>query len=175
MKFINCEKLYENAALDRKIIMSDNDGKSGIYIWINKINNKIYIGSSKNLGDKSTGRVNRYYKPSYLISEGKSLIKDAILKYGYDQFKFGILEYCLIEHLSNREQYYIDTLKPEYNILLKTYSSSGYKHTPEAIAKMKGPRPHLKVTEKNKQLISLVNKNKTVTLETKKKMAPRES
>jgi hypothetical protein len=47
---INFIKLYENAELDRKKILSDNKGKSGIYIWINKINNKYYIGSGKDLG-----------------------------------------------------------------------------------------------------------------------------
>ncbi len=30
----------------------------------------------------------------------------------------------------SREQYYIDLLKPEYNILQKAGSSLGYKHTP---------------------------------------------
>jgi group I intron endonuclease len=124
MNKIKLIKLYENAKLSRNIILLENDGKSGIYIWINKINNKYYIGSSKNLGNKSTGRINRYFRPSYLINEGKSLIKDAIKQYGFENFNLGILEYCLKEDLVKREQYYIDLLNPEYNILLKIYSSS---------------------------------------------------
>jgi group I intron endonuclease len=124
MNKIKLIKLYENAKLSRDIILLENDGKSGIYIWINKINNKYYIGSSKNLGNKATGRINRYFRPSYLITKGKSLIKDAIKKDGFENFNLGILEYCLKEDLTKREQYYIDLLNPEYNILLKIYSSS---------------------------------------------------
>nr|YP_009262027.1 hypothetical protein [Chrysoporthe austroafricana]AMX22102.1 hypothetical protein [Chrysoporthe austroafricana] len=36
-----------------------------------------------------------------------------------------------------REQYYIDTLKPEYNLLKIAGSSLGYSHTEETIAKFK--------------------------------------
>jgi hypothetical protein len=37
------------------------------------------------------------------------------------------------------EQYYINLLKPEYNILTKAYNSTGFKfkHSPEAILKIK--------------------------------------
>ena len=46
-------------------------------------------------------------------------IDRALLKYGYSKFKLEILEYCKISNLIEREQYYLDNLKPEYNILLK--------------------------------------------------------
>jgi hypothetical protein len=36
-----------------------------------------------------------------------------------------------------REQYYIDWLKPEYNILSAAGSSYGYKHTLETLDKLK--------------------------------------
>jgi group I intron endonuclease len=39
------------------------------------------------------------------------------LKRGYDNFTLDILDYCEIDVLTNREQYYLDTLNPEYNIL----------------------------------------------------------
>lgn len=64
-------------------------------------------------------------------------IYKAIIKYGYKNFKLGILEYCSIDTILVREQYYIDLLKPEYNILNIAGSSIGYKHTPEAIDKFK--------------------------------------
>ena len=47
-----------------------------------------------------------------------------------------ILEYCKLEDLREREDYYIDSLKPEYNILQKAGSSLGYKHSEEAKIKM---------------------------------------
>jgi group I intron endonuclease len=41
----------------------------------------------------------------------------ALLKYGYSNFKFEILEYCTPEDTIKREQYYLNLLEPEYNIL----------------------------------------------------------
>ena len=36
--------------------------------------------------------------------------------YGVDKFKFEVLEECAPENLTAREDFYLDTLKPEYNI-----------------------------------------------------------
>lgn len=44
-------------------------------------------------------------------------ISKALLKYGYSKFRFEILEYCSVEELLKREQFYLDNYKPEYNIL----------------------------------------------------------
>jgi hypothetical protein len=38
-------KSYENADTMRLQIMSKNKGKSGIYMWVNNENGKLYIGS----------------------------------------------------------------------------------------------------------------------------------
>ena len=67
-----------------------------------------------------------------------SLIARAILKYGYANFQLEMLEYCDREKCIEREQYYMDLLSPEYNILKIAGSSLGYKHTEETIAKMGG-------------------------------------
>jgi hypothetical protein len=40
---------YINADLEKAIIIKQNKSKSGIYRWVNVINNKIYIGSSIDL------------------------------------------------------------------------------------------------------------------------------
>jgi group I intron endonuclease len=47
-----------------------------------------------------------------------------------------ILEYCDIEDVLKREQYYLDLLKPSYNISPTAGSPRGYKHTEEAKLKM---------------------------------------
>lgn len=52
----------------------------------------------------------------------------AILKYGYSNFSISILEYYDSNNRLVREQYYIDLLQPEYNILKKAGSSVGYLH-----------------------------------------------
>jgi group I intron endonuclease len=62
-------------------------------------------------------------------------IYKAILKYGYANFKLEILEYCDTNTVLLREQYYIDLLKPEYNILSRAGSSFGYKHTSDTLKK----------------------------------------
>jgi hypothetical protein len=60
-----------------------------------------------------------------------------LLKHGYSNFKLEILEYCDKEHLIQREQYYIDVLKPEYNILKVAGSTLGFKHSTKTLLKFK--------------------------------------
>jgi predicted GIY-YIG superfamily endonuclease len=40
---------YQNLDTEKNKILSANREKSGVYMWINKINGKRYIGSSDNL------------------------------------------------------------------------------------------------------------------------------
>jgi group I intron endonuclease len=64
-------------------------------------------------------------------------ISRALLKYGYANFSLEILEYCNNKsEVVLREQYYIDLLKPEYNILPTAGSLLGFKHSEETIAKL---------------------------------------
>jgi len=60
-----------------------------------------------------------------------SLIARALIKYGYSNFQLEILEYCEPSNCIDREQYYIDLLKPEYNILKTAGSKLGSKHSVE--------------------------------------------
>lgn len=68
---------YDNADVQKLLIVSENKGKSGVYRWINKVNGKTYIGSSANLG------LSNYL--SY-ISSGNMSINKALIKYGYSNF-----------------------------------------------------------------------------------------
>jgi group I intron endonuclease len=52
-------------------------------------------------------------------------------------FRLEILEYCAKSETIKKEQFYIDLLKPEYNILTKAGSSLGYKHSEETRVKYK--------------------------------------
>jgi group I intron endonuclease len=70
------------------------------------------------------------------LKESKSYIYSALIKYGYSRFTLEILEYCDSKDVIKREQYYIDLLKPEYNILKKAGSSYGKLHTIETKAKI---------------------------------------
>lgn len=64
------------------------------------------------------------------------IINKALIKYGYSNFKLEILEYCDPKDIIKREQYFMDYLKPEYNVLNLAYSSLGYKHSKETLVKV---------------------------------------
>lgn len=83
----------------------------------------------------------QYFNTSYLvkktlIEKSNSIIYNSILKNGYSNFTLDILEYCTADICIHKEQYYINLLKPEYNLLTKADSWLGYKHTEETLAKM---------------------------------------
>jgi len=42
------------------------------------------------------------------------IIYKALLTYGFENFTLEILEYCEPSELLKKEQYYLDTLNPEY-------------------------------------------------------------
>ena len=76
---------------------------SGIYIITNISNGKVYIGQSRQLNG-------RKYKHFHSLEKGTHYNKHlqrAYSKYGPDSFTFSILEYCEVEELNQREQYWI--------------------------------------------------------------------
>lgn len=87
----------------------------GIYMLVNYVNNKKYIGSSKHIGQRlwehrSNLRHNKH---------DNAHLQNAWNKYGECNFNYIILEKCSEDKQYEREQYYIDTLKPEYNICIE--------------------------------------------------------
>lgn len=96
----------------------------GIY-FIRSPSGKMYVGSSiraekrciQHLSDLRTGR-----HPSRRLSM-------AFVKYSGEGFESGILEECLPEQLEEREQFWIDTLKPRYNSRLSADSNTGLRMT----------------------------------------------
>jgi hypothetical protein len=80
--------VYSNSDVDKKQILKDNKGKTGIYRWTNLVNGKTYVGSSIDLSI----RLSKYYSKKYLkakLNTGNSAIYSAILKYGNSNFKPG--------------------------------------------------------------------------------------
>ena len=127
--------VYLNADQDKILILKENKGKCGVYLWTNIINGKSYVGSSISLHRRFKSSFNIFYLESG-IKNRKSLIYSSLLKYGYSNFKLEILEHCAPSEAISREQYYLDLLKPAYNILLIAGSRLGSKHSEETKAKI---------------------------------------
>lgn len=129
---------------------------------MNNLNNNTYVGSGIDLSK----RLASYYRKSELIRNTRSIHK-ALLKYGHDNFTLEILEYCENTELLKREQFYLDLLNPEYNILKFAYSMLGFKHSEENIALFKLK----KISPEHKEILSLTHKGKVVSEETREKLA----
>lgn len=90
----------------------DDTGRiCGVYKIVNKITGDFYIGSSSDIKarwhcHKNSNNYKRY---------PNSKLYNAMFKYGVKNFEFTLIEECSREDLLSREQYYIDTLKPDYN------------------------------------------------------------
>lgn len=82
--------IYSNTEIDRLQILSDNKGKTDIYLWNHKESNKIYIDSAANLEK----RFKSYYFKIF-ISKAKinSYIYNALLNHGYKAFFLEIIRY----------------------------------------------------------------------------------
>jgi len=126
-------KIYSNADTMKQDIIKDNNKKAGIYRWINNETGNTYVGSSINLSN----RLRLYFNYDFISdkSRSKSMIHDALAKYGYSKFSLEILEYCDENKVLEREQHYLNTLQPVYNILKVAGSSTGFKHSDESILK----------------------------------------
>ena len=170
MKSTNLDKIvtvvtYNDVSAEMKSILKDNKGKSGVYIWTNKVNGKKYVGSSVNLGR----RLSTYFSHIY-ISSNKLTISKALLKYGYAGFRLEMIEYCEPKDVIQREQYYIDLLKPEYNILKVAGSLLGFKHSEMTREVLRNLYTGREISEEVRAKMSDSQKGRVHTLEARAKM-----
>ena len=84
---------------------------SGVYKITNTITGDSYIGSSKNIKSRWTD----HKKPSTWKRFSNNPMYQDMQKYGIDKFEFQILEEVEPEHLKEKEQQFIETLKPTQN------------------------------------------------------------
>lgn len=159
-----------------------NINTAGIYMIKNLINNKVYIGSAKNL-------CNRLSSHKHHLNNNKHHsihLQSAWKKYGEDVFIFGVIEVIDdITKLIDAEQYFINKYKSYddkygYNIcpLAKNNLGSkhqkgieskkkrmmgcgnnfyGKKHTPEALFEISKNNPRKKLTSENINEIKFLN------------------
>lgn len=147
---------------------------SGIYRITCSANGKFYIGSTINLRKRQY----EHFRTLRHGTHNNPKLQHAWNKYGEQAFIFDVIEFVLPAILLEREQHWLDTLKPFFNIAISTQSAHmGMKHTPESIAKIsanrKGKPPHNlgkkhspEAREKNRQ----AHLGKKLSQETRQKM-----
>jgi len=126
------KRIYFAPHMEKFIISLENLNKSGVYALICMITNKQYIGSSVKLG----ARFLDYMQPAYLGRRPNSPLIKAILKYGYINFCFAVLETCKPSEVLEREQYWLDLIHPEYNLSPTAGSTLGIYLSEETKAKL---------------------------------------
>jgi len=102
----------------------------GVYLWINRVNSKMYVGSSLNLYSRISGYLR--------LSKLHGVIGPALLKYGLDSF---VLVIFLIPNATSSlvlalEQSVLDGCVCAYNISPTAGSSAGVKRSEETKAKI---------------------------------------
>jgi group I intron endonuclease len=80
-----------------------------------------------------------------------------------------ILEYCDTNDVIAREQYYIDLLIPEYNILKKAGSRIGHPHTDETRQKLSALQKGRIMSDETRAILSALQKGHIQSEETRAK------
>ena len=137
--------LYKNLLLAKGNLNLNIKNKTGIYQLVNIINGKTYVGSSIDLNR----RLKEYLNPLYInrnLKKGNSAIMNALLKYGNIKFGIRFLEIIDLDPklskseiksiILTKEQYYINLIKPEYNINFTAGSNFGRFFSEEVKIKM---------------------------------------
>jgi group I intron endonuclease len=127
--------------------------KTGVYRIVNTSNKKFYVGSAQASLNR---RKNQHF---HLLRKGNHHsihLQRAWNKYGEKEFRFEIIEECLPEKCIEREQFYLDSLKPEYNIQPNAASRAGTtlskEHKKKAIKVLNDNRWKLDLPEIRKKM-----------------------
>ncbi|MEK6829301.1 MAG: NUMOD3 domain-containing DNA-binding protein [Nanoarchaeota archaeon] len=145
---------------------------TGVYKIKNMIDGRIYIGSAINFSNRISRHVNLLKKNKH----HSAYLQNSWNKYGEHNFIFGLIEQVEeSEKLIVREQYWIDILKPEYNICPTAGSRLGSKATAETKAKISKNNSKYwlgkSISEEVRQKMSKSSKGCTHSDVTKKKIS----
>lgn len=115
--------------------------RSGIYEIVNTIDGKRYLGSAACL------RI-RWRVHKGLLNKGghhAPHLQHAWTKYGSEAFEFRVVQFCERLSLIEREQAFIDSMQPEYNVCRKAGSTFGRAHSAETKRKIGAKKVGLKL------------------------------
>ena len=129
--------------------------RSGIYKIENLVNGKFYIGSAERLVKRKNNHL------CYLRNGTHTNIKlqRAFNKYGEDYFKFSIIETCENNLLIEREQYYIDSLNPFYNICRIAGRTEGRITSEETKEKIRQARLGKKLSKEHREKLRKIDRS----------------
>lgn len=114
---------------------------SGIYQIKNLLNGKVYIGSAVNLRSRWSGHRSRLGKGRHHSRH----LQSSWDKNGPEAFEFSVLEYCEAGVLLEREQLFLDSRRPEFNICPTAGNSLGRRHSAETKQKISARKAGLKL------------------------------
>lgn len=129
-----------------------------IYQITNLITGDFYIGQTINFENRI--KAHKRVPPPKM--------RDDIKKYGWDNFKFEVIEECERGNLTERERYYIKTLNPAYNIL-----PFGYEISEETRRKISQANLGKEVSAETREKISKAKKGKKFSPEHRAKIKKR--
>jgi len=126
---------FENVLVDKRNIYKELKTKSGVYLFINNITGKLYVGSSIVL----SRRMASHFYHANSKKETNIILYRAMRKYKLENFSLAILEFCNSDIIicSDLEKKWIDFYKPDYNVLKIPGSTSGFRHSIDTINKLK--------------------------------------
>lgn len=96
-----------------------------IYKIFNKKNDHFYIGMT------STTLEKRWASHLGCVKTGKTALYKAMREYGVNDFEISLIEICnSLDHMAEREDYYLKTLRPHYNLRFVGGTGGDTSHTP---------------------------------------------
>src|SRR2546430_3311726 len=139
--------------------LSPDSSNCGVYAIVNTVNGKCYIGSTMDMSQ-------RWKDHRKLLKRGKHHsphLQNAYNLYGHDAFEYVVIESVPGNSkalLLEREQFYIDTKYPEYNVSPAARSPAGVTRSLEFRSKMSKAKKAYVFTEEHRRNLSKANKGK---------------
>lgn len=109
-----------------KPLIDISTNTTGVYLMINIANGKLYVGSSQWAKERVLGQLSKLRNGG-----GNRLMRADFLLYGESAFRAVLLEPVDKSELKKREQFWMDCIKPEYNISPTSTSNLGVVMLPE--------------------------------------------
>jgi group I intron endonuclease len=128
--------------------------KTGIYKITNCVTGDFYVGSAVSILLRFSihrSKLRKKYHDNLHFQSSWN-------KYGEDAFVFEIVEECNKEKLIEREQFYIDTLKPTINKRIVAYSNIGISLSKETRYKLSESRKRFLKTLPNTDILKTRSK-----------------